>query len=74
MTGIELQKIVKDVNLEIEFLDFQLYQQMRLVKRLRARRSLLIKKKKIYEKKLEEAKEYDSDFITYYPHDDDLPF
>ena len=74
MTGLQLQKIVDDVNIEIEFLDLQLHQHMKLVNRLRARRSLLRKKKKLYENKLEKIKCLDLDFITFYPHDDDLPF
>ncbi len=74
MNGFQLQKIVKDLNQEIDFLDFSIYQQMKLVRRLRSRRSMLKRKKKLYETRLEEIKNCDIDFITYYPHDDDLPF
>lgn len=74
MNGCQMQKIVDDLNIEIEFLDLQLHQHMKLVNRLRARRSLLIKKKKLYVRKLEEIKNRDIAFITFCPHDDDLPF
>ena len=66
-----LKKMLDDVNLHIDFLDYQLHHQMLLVNKMKSERILLIKKRKIYEKKLSSIPTPTfGDVVDF----DDLPF